>query len=83
MTSTGIVSAVFAASGPENDKLARKVIVDLISGDRTSIFLLNGTDPPVGSTISWGLHYAWNAKRHWCVHKLTLEIHPDEQLSNT
>ena len=80
-THTGTVSVVFGANEPDNDKPARKVIVDLPGGARTSFFIPEGNDPPAGSTISWGPHYAWDESRGWRVHKLTWEADPDAPLS--
>ena len=81
MSGTGTVSVVFGANVPDDNKAARKVIIDLPGGDQTSFFIPEGNDPPVGSTISWGPHYAWNEALGWRVHKLTWEADPNALLS--
>ena len=81
MSGTGIVSDVHGANEPDNDMPARKVIIDLPGGTRTSFFIPDGNDPPVGSEISWGSPSAWNEKRGWRVHRLTWETDPDASLS--
>lgn len=79
MSGTGVVTAVYGANEPDNNKPAREVIIDLPGGGWTSFFIPIGDDPPIGATISWGPHHAWWADHK--VAKLTWEADPNAPLS--